>query len=104
MKFSISSANPKIEECPDIFVYYFHQGTRFGYQRIQPKDFYKVRKTYFLKLLPDVYNKSNSYIFEGGLLKFSLRIKEIKLKNEGINYIIRLFDFELTDLIKFIFN
>ena len=38
------------------------------------KEFFKLRELCFLKLLPYLYNKSNSDLYKGGLLKFSLRI------------------------------
>lgn len=43
-----------------------------------------LRKFCCLKMLPDIYNKSDSVIFKGGLLKFSLRIYDNKIGKKFI--------------------
>jgi hypothetical protein len=64
----------EIENLPDIFFYIFIKGQRVAFQRISTKNFVRLRKFCFLKLIPDVYNKYDSSNYKGGLLKYSLRI------------------------------
>lgn len=71
---TVPKADDNIENLPDVFFYVFIDGKRVAFQRVPARDFQTKRKFAALKLLPDIYNKSSSVLYKGGLLKFSMRI------------------------------
>lgn len=71
---TIPKVDDNIENLPDIFFYVFIGGKRVAFQRIEAREFMEIRRFCCLKMLPDIYNKSKSVLYKGGLLKFSMRI------------------------------
>ena len=56
---TIPKINDSIENLPDIFFYIFFDNKRVAFQRVSARDFMTNRRFCCLKMLPDVYNKSN---------------------------------------------
>jgi len=87
---TIPKINDSIENLPDIFFYIFFDNKRVAFQRVSARDFMTNRRFCCLKMLPDVYNKSNSNIFKGGLLKFSMRIYDNSVSKNYFKFYLKI--------------